>query len=62
MDPQLIGIAAQLNERFGLDRTACAVVRRLKRRGKSRWMEGYSLRDLERVIGIDTAPSSADRS
>jgi hypothetical protein len=46
-------IAAKLNQRFALDRTPCAVVQRLKRRGKSRWMEGYSLRDLERLFGMD---------
>jgi hypothetical protein len=46
-------IAAKLIERFGVDRTACAVIQRLKRRGKSRWMEGYSLRDLERILGVD---------
>jgi DNA invertase Pin-like site-specific DNA recombinase len=36
-----------------MDRTSCAVIQRLKRRGKSRWMEGYSLRDLERIFGVD---------
>jgi hypothetical protein len=46
-------IDAKLNERFGMDRTACAVIQRLKRRGVSRWMEGYSLRDLERIFGVD---------
>jgi hypothetical protein len=46
-------IAARLNARFGLDRTACAVIQRLKRRGRSRWMEGLNLRDLERIFGVD---------
>ena len=46
-------IAARLNVRFGLDRTACAVIQRLKRRQRSRWMEGLSLRDLERIFGVD---------
>src|SRR6266542_2484953 len=46
-------IAAKLNERLGLDRTACAIIQRMKRRGKSRWMLGYSVRDLERILGVD---------
>lgn len=46
-------IATKLSLRFGIERTATAVVERLKRRGRSRWMEGFSLRELERVFGID---------
>jgi hypothetical protein len=46
-------IAARLNARYGLDRTACAVIQRLKRRQRSRWMVGLSLRDLERIFGVD---------
>jgi hypothetical protein len=46
-------IAEQLSTRFGVERTAMAVIARLKRRGRSRWMNGLSLRDLERVFGVD---------
>jgi hypothetical protein len=46
-------IAARLNARFGIDRSACAVTQRIKRRHRSRWMEGLSLRDLERIFGVD---------
>ena len=46
-------IARRLCLRFGVTRTATAVVERLKRRGRSRWMEGLSLRDLERIFGVD---------
>jgi hypothetical protein len=46
-------IAARLTLRFGVERTATAVIQRLKRRGRSRWMEGLSLRDLERIFGMD---------
>jgi hypothetical protein len=46
-------IAARLSARFGLERTASAVVERLKRRRRSCWMGGLSLRDLERIFGVD---------
>ena len=29
------------------------MIERIKRRGRSRWMEGLSLRDLERIFGVD---------
>src|SRR5438093_10322818 len=46
-------IAATLSARFGIVRTAGAVSERLKRRQRSRWMEGLSLRELERIFGVD---------
>jgi hypothetical protein len=46
-------IAARLTHQFGVERTATAVIQRLKRRGRSRWMGGPSLRDLERIFGMD---------
>jgi hypothetical protein len=46
-------IAARLTDRFGLQRTASGISSRLKRRGKSRWMNGLSLRDIERIFGLD---------
>src|SRR5262249_35519813 len=54
-------IAAKLNERFGLDRTACAVIQRLKRRGKSRWMEDYATwsASSESIIGRSSAAGSS---
>ena len=46
-------IAATLSGRFGIARTPGAVSERLKRRRRSRWMEGLSLRELERIFGVD---------
>jgi hypothetical protein len=46
-------IATQLRVRFGVARTSTAVTERLKRRGRSRWMQGLSLRDLEHIFGVD---------
>src|SRR5215207_1522765 len=46
-------IAKKLCARFGIERTPTAVVQRLKRRRRSHWMQGFSLRELERVFGVD---------
>jgi hypothetical protein len=46
-------IAQKLNEHFGIQRTATAVIARLKRRNQSRWLHGISLRELERITGVD---------
>jgi hypothetical protein len=50
---ELADIAVRLTRRFGLERTANGVSSRLKRRRQSRWMTGLSLRDLERIFGLD---------
>jgi hypothetical protein len=41
-----------LTDRFGIVRTPTAVIQRLKRRGRSQWVEAISLRDVERVFGV----------
>jgi hypothetical protein len=50
---ELADIAVRLTRRFGLERTATGVSSRLKRRRQSRWMNGLSLRDVERIFGLD---------
>jgi len=50
---ELTGIAVRLSRRFGLERTPTGISSRLKRRRKSRWMNGLSLRALERIFGLD---------
>ena len=50
---ELAEIAVRLTRRFGLERTATGVSSRLKRRRQSRWMNGLSLRDVERIFGLD---------
>ncbi len=50
---ELTEIAVRLSRRFGLERTPTGISSRLKRRRKSRWMNGLSLRALERIFGLD---------
>ena len=45
-------IALKLRDRFGIERTPTAVIQRLKRRGRSRWVETIRLRDIERIFRV----------
>lgn len=46
-------IARRLSEQFAIPRTKAAVRIRAKRLGVSLWVQGWSLRDVERFFGLD---------
>ena len=50
---ELSEIVRRLHQRYGIERSVPGLVSRLKRRARSRWSADLSLRDLERLFGID---------
>jgi hypothetical protein len=50
---ELSEIVTRLQQRYGIERSVPGLVSRLKRRARSRWSADLSLRDVERLFGID---------